>query len=64
MGSQVFHDPFSSYSPLIGFLVKGRGCQNGQAKQTQKNVIKKYLQKEDLCLHKGNVMGLNARSFR
>jgi hypothetical protein len=64
MDSQVFHDPFSAFSPAFGFLVKGRGGQNGQAKQNQKNVIKKYLQKEDLCLHKGNVMGLNAPSFR
>lgn len=48
--TQVVHYAYSPLSPLVGFRVKRGGRQHGQAKQAQKNVIKNYLQKENVLL--------------
>jgi hypothetical protein len=60
---QVFHNALATFSPLLRFFVERRGDSSGQAKQAQKNVVKKYLQKEKLSGGKGSFIRLIAVPF-
>ena len=57
------HDVFASSDPMSGFGIEQRCQQHGQAKQAKKEVIKQYLQRQDLYVGKGNVIGPNAPLF-